>query len=164
MDPISQGSVGALFSQTISRKEKLLPAAFVGLVAGLSPDLDILIRSSSDPILSLEYHRQFTHALIFIPIGAFIVTFFIQFFVQKYLIWKETYAIALIAYATHGLLDSCTTYGTQLFWPFSNHRVSFSNISIIDPLLTLPIILCILISILKKSKLATYTALLWLIF
>lgn len=37
---------------------------------------------------------------------------------------------------THPLLDCFTTYGTQLFEPFSNYRVSFDNISVADPLFT----------------------------
>jgi len=35
----------------------------LGFLSGMAPDLDILIRSSTDPLLSLEYHRQFTHFL-----------------------------------------------------------------------------------------------------
>ena len=55
-------------------------------------------------------------------------------------------------YATHGLLDACTSYGTQLFWPFSDERIAWNNISIIDPLLTLPIIIFIIFTILKRKK------------
>ncbi|MBK8956271.1 MAG: metal-dependent hydrolase [Saprospiraceae bacterium] len=45
---------------------------------------------------------------------------------------------------THPLLDSLTTYGTQLFWPFSDYRVSISSISIVDPLYTIPFALSLL--------------------
>lgn len=47
---------------------------------------------------------------------------------------------------THPLLDSCTTYGTQLFQPFSDFRVSFNNISVADPLYTLPFLCCLLVA------------------
>ena len=43
-----------------------------------------------------------------------------------------------MGYATHGLLDSCTSYGTQLFWPFSDVRVAWDTMSIVDPLFTVP--------------------------
>ncbi len=36
------------------------------------PDMDVLIRSASDPLLAIEYHRHFTHALAFIPVGGLI--------------------------------------------------------------------------------------------
>ena len=59
VDPVSQGAFGAIFAQTISNKKKIFVGAILGCVAGLAPDLDIFIRSSLDPLLKLEYHRQF---------------------------------------------------------------------------------------------------------
>jgi inner membrane protein len=43
-----------------------------------------------------------------------------------------------LAFVTHILLDCFTTYGTQLWLPFSNTRVAWNTISVIDPLYTLP--------------------------
>ena len=40
-----------------------------------------------------------------------------------------TYLFCLLGYATHGMLDACTSYGTQLLWPFTNHRYAFNTIS-----------------------------------
>ena len=120
MDPVSQGALGAIFAQTVSNKKKLLVGSIIGCLAGLAPDLDIFIRSSSDPLLKLEFHRQFTHALVFIPIGALLVTAFARMLFKKFLNWKETYFCCFVGYATHGLLDACTSYGTQLFWPNYN--------------------------------------------
>ena len=111
MDPVSQGAFGAIFAQTISNKKKILIGSILGCIAGLAPDLDIFIRSSSDPLLKLEYHRQFTHSLVFIPIGALVVAIFTFLFSRKYLSWMETYFYCFLGYATHGLLDACTSYG-----------------------------------------------------
>jgi len=44
---------------------------------------------------------------------------------------------------THPLLDCLTVYGTQLFAPFSNHRVALNNISVADPAYTLPFLICL---------------------
>ena len=88
MDPVSQGAFGAIFAQTISNKKKLIAGSILGCLAGLAPDIDVLIRSSTDPLLKLEFHRQFTHSLVFIPIGALIVALFIRIFFKKYLSWK----------------------------------------------------------------------------
>ncbi|MEE9374137.1 MAG: metal-dependent hydrolase [Saprospiraceae bacterium] len=46
---------------------------------------------------------------------------------------------------THPLLDCFTTYGTQLFQPFSDYRVSFNTISVADPIYTVPFLLCVII-------------------
>ncbi|MBT8133185.1 MAG: metal-dependent hydrolase, partial [Gammaproteobacteria bacterium] len=61
MDPISQASFGASVSQSFARDgSKQAVALLIGAIAGMAPDLDILIQSSKDPILFLEYHRQFS--------------------------------------------------------------------------------------------------------
>ena len=155
MDPVTQGAFGAIFAQTISNKKKILVGSIVGCFAGLAPDLDIFIRSASDPLLKLEYHRQFTHSLIFIPIGALIVTFFSRLLFKKYLSWGETYFFSFIGFATHGLLDACTSYGTQLLWPFTDERISWNYISVVDLFLTIPVILAIIFAIIMKNKYIT---------
>lgn len=54
---------------------------------------------------------------------------------------------------THPILDCFTTYGTQLFQPFSNYRVGFNNISVADPLYTIPLIIAlVLLSRLPKAN------------
>ena len=73
MDPLTQGLIGAALPQSLCNKKYLLVAGSLGMLAGMSPDLDVLIRSSSDPLLFLEYHRQFTHSLLFIPFGSYFV-------------------------------------------------------------------------------------------
>ena len=50
MDPISQGTVGAAFAQSTASKNNIIRIGFIGFLAGLAPDLDVLIRSSDDPI------------------------------------------------------------------------------------------------------------------
>lgn len=47
---------------------------------------------------------------------------------------------------THPLLDSCTTYGTQLLEPFSSWRVSWNFISVADPLYTLPFLVFLVLA------------------
>lgn len=146
MDPISQGIVGATavqqFPKWAGNKRQLALLTVLGFLSGMAPDLDILIRSSEDPMLFLEYHRQFTHSLIFIPIGGFICACLAYVAVSKRsdLRFTAVYAACTLGYATHGLLDACTSYGTLLLWPFSNARIAWHNLPIIEPLLTLPLI------------------------
>jgi inner membrane protein len=46
-------------------------------------------------------------------------------------------------YLTHVLLDCFTTYGTQLFAPFTDYRVAWGTISVVDPIYTLPFLICL---------------------
>ena len=137
---------------------------FIGFLAGLAPDLDVLIRSEDDPILFLEYHRQFSHSLFFIPIGSFFVALFIFPFVRGLMSLRMVYIASFLGYATHGLLDACTSYGTQLFWPFSDQRVTWNNISIVDPIFTIPIVILLAIAITKRKRIFSFIAIGWIIF
>ena len=162
MDPISQGVLGVAAAQAVSRQPQARRAAFIGLVAGLAPDADVFISSATDPLLSLQFHRQFTHALVFIPFGALLAALVLHPLVgRNALRFRTTYLFCLAGYATHGLLDACTSYGTQLLWPFSDLRVAWNTISIIDPLFTVPILLLVTLGIWRRSPLLARCALLW---
>ncbi len=164
MDPISQGTVGAVFAQSTANKNNILKIGVIGFLAGLAPDLDILIQSSTDPILFLEYHRQFTHSLLFIPFGSLFVAFMLFPLFKKSMSIKTVYFASFLGYATHGLLDACTSYGTQLFWPFSSERVTWNNISIVDPLFTIPVLILMVIAIKTKKKKFSFFSIGWIIF
>ena len=164
MDPVSQGAVGAVFAQSAAKKENIILIGFIGFLAGLAPDLDVLIRSEDDPILFLEYHRQFSHSLFFIPIGSFFVALFIFLFVRSLISLRMVYIASFLGYATHGLLDACTSYGTQLFWPFSDQRVTWNNISIVDPIFTVPIVILLAIAITKRKRIFSFIAIGWITF
>ena len=164
MDPISQSVVGAAFAQSKANKKNIIKIGIIGFLAGLAPDLDVLIRSPTDPILSLEYHRQFTHSLFFIPFGALIVALMIFPMVKKSLNLKTVYVSSFLGYATHGLLDACTSYGTLLFWPFSNERVTWNNISVVDPLFTIPILVLVITATIKRKRLFSFFAIGWVTF
>jgi len=164
MDPVTQGVVGLTASQLVSRRRERMMAAALGVLSGMAPDLDVLIKSSEDPLLFLEYHRHFTHALIFIPFGALLCAVLARFIFNKWfagnqLSFSRTYLFCLAGYATHALLDACTTYGTQLFWPFSDVRVAWNNVSVVDPLFTVPLIILMLLTLrMNSARIAWFAA------
>ncbi len=136
MDPVSQGALGALAAASSADPKRLRLAVGVGWAGGMLADADIFIRSSADPLLNIEYHRHFTHSLVFIPVGGLICAAVLWLVLKRWAGFKELLLYATLGYATAGLLDACTSYGTQLYWPFSNERVAWSIISIIDPVFT----------------------------
>ncbi len=163
MDPLSQGVIAAVAAQQPAKRQHFLIATILGFLSGMSADLDIFIRSSEDPMLYLEFHRQFTHSLIFIPVGGLICAlFFYYLFLRKRdITFKQAYIYTTFGYATHGFLDSCTTYGTQLLWPFTSDRIAWNTISIIDPLFTLPLLILAILAVIKNNKSFSYAALSW---
>ncbi|MBK7385126.1 MAG: metal-dependent hydrolase [Flavobacteriales bacterium] len=50
---------------------------------------------------------------------------------------------------THPLLDCHTTWGTQLFWPFSL-KVAYNNVFVVDPGYTVPLLVCVAIALFLK--------------
>ena len=143
MDPISQGIVGSSFSQSCVRNKKLLALiSIIGFLSGIAPDVDIFIRSEEDPLLFLEFHRQFTHSLIFIPIGGIIcASFFYCFYrIRAHISFKEAWFFSTIGYGTHGLLDACT---------------------IIDPFFTVPLIILVILGLYLKKIYFSRLAVIW---
>jgi inner membrane protein len=163
VDPLSQGVLGACLPQSGAKKTEQGIAGLFGFLAGMSADLDVLIRSSTDPLLFLEYHRQFTHSLIFIPIGGLLCAAVLYFLIgrRRQLSFASCFKYCTLGYATHALLDACTTYGTMLLWPFSDMRIAWNNVSIIDPLFTIPILLLVLLAAYRQRALFARMALVW---
>ena len=165
MDPLTQGVVGSLAARTFvgKRSKKPLAIAFLGGLSALTPDLDVLIKSSTDHLLFLQYHRQFTHSLFFIPFGALFFSVIVWPLVRlkRACDFKTCLSACLVGFATHGLIDACTTYGTVLFWPFADTRIAWSIISIIDPIFTLGVILGLILSIFRSSLLIAFLTLLF---
>ncbi len=139
MDAITQGLLGAAAAQALLHRRVGPRAWLYGAVGGMAPDLDILIRSSSDPLVALTYHRHFTHSLAFIPIGGPLSALPWLVRAKHRPNAKAIVTATTVGYATHALLDAFTTYGTQLLWPLANTRIAWSWISIVDILFTIPL-------------------------
>ena len=167
MDPLTQGVLGAALPQaTAARARFAASAGLLGFLAGMAADLDVLIRSSSDPLLFLEYHRQFTHSLIFVPFGGLFCALILHGLLgrRRGLSFRQSWLFCTLGYATHALLDACTTYGTMLFWPFSDVRVAWNTISIIDPLFTLPLLFAVVLAGRRSRPVYARLGLLWACF
>lgn len=162
MDPISQGALGAALPQAIAKDERRLVAvAVAGFAAGVLPDADVFIRSSRDPLLFLEYHRQFTHSLLFIPVGGLIAALALYPLLRRHLGFATLYLVTTLGYGTHGLLDACTSYGTQLLWPFSDQRVAWNNVSVVDPLFTVPLLALVVVAAWRRRRRWAQVGLAW---
>ncbi|MDX1625151.1 MAG: metal-dependent hydrolase [Wenzhouxiangellaceae bacterium] len=155
MDPVTQGLFGALWAQAASRRSSVRAAALVGAAAGMAPDLDVLIRSPADDLVALEFHRHFTHAIVFVPIGALVVAL-IAWPLLKRLhdppSFARAWTWALLGMASHGLLDAATSYGTRLLWPMSDARLAANIISVVDPFFTVPLALLLGLALWRRRR------------
>lgn len=160
MDPVTQGALGAAAAQLLLQKQLGRRAWLYGALGGMAADLDIFIRSGDDPLVAWTYHRHFTHSLAFVPIGG--VLSGLPFAIRKP---KAKRALILAAttagYATHALLDAFTSYGTQLWLPFSTARVAWNWIGIIDPFFTLPLCLSVAVAAWKDRLRPLWICVVW---
>jgi inner membrane protein len=147
VDPVTHALAGAAAARFVAGRPLGTAALLPGAIGALLPDADAFIRSSADPLLYAEFHRHFTHALAFIPVGGAIAALPWLLHGHHRRRWRGYLLATTAGYATHGLLDAATTYGTRLLWPFSDTRVAWNWISIVDPLFTLLLIAGVALSI-----------------
>ena len=159
MDPLTHGLLGAAAAQGLCGRALPRTAWSIGMLAGAIADLDVFIRPADDPLGGFSYHRHFTHSLAFIPVGALAAALPL-FWSPKFAAKRRAVLLAAaVAYATHGLLDACTSFGTLLYWPFSNARVSWDLIAIIDPVFTLILLTGLIWSVLARRRSVALAAL-----
>lgn len=151
MDLLTQGLLGAAVAQSGSKQSETKIATLIGFLAGLLADADVLIYSAKDALYTIEYHRHFTHALIFIPVGALIASLLLWPLMKKHLVFGRLFFYCLLGYLLSGVLDALTSFGTYLYWPFSNERVAWNIISIIDPVFSFILLASILIGLKVKK-------------
>ncbi len=147
MDLLTQGLLGAVSAQAGARRDEVRVAGAVGFGAALLADADALIRSSSDPLLYLEYHRHFTHSLFFVPAGALVAAVLLWPFLHRRLAFGRLYLFALLGYALAGFLDVCTSYGTHWLWPLVDGRLALNIISIVDPVFTVILVAALVLAL-----------------
>lgn len=147
MDSVTQIVLGASIQGAMLGHWQGRKALIYGAALATVPDLDVLI-DYGDAVADMTYHRGFSHSLFVLAALAALLTWLIR---KR---WPDTgystnrlFATLALVLCTHPLLDSFTTYGTQLLWPLPMPPVAISSIFIIDPLYTLPLLLAMLVGL-----------------
>jgi inner membrane protein len=150
VDSLTQIVLGAAVGEATLGKKVGNRAMMWGAIAGTIPDLDVLLRLMVDQVTATEWHRGFSHSIVFCLLLAPILGWFVNWIHKKRNVgvkgWTWLFFMALV---THPLLDAHTTWGTQFFWPF-DLRLAYKNIFVVDPLYTVPFIICVLIAMFYK--------------
>ena len=140
MDSLTQIALGAAVGEAVLGHRVGRKAALWGAVCGTLPDLDVFI-PFGNPVADFTFHRSFSHSVIMLALLTPLVVWLIRkLHTADADHRKGWYALVYPAFLTHVLLDSCTIYGTQIFWPLSEYPMTWGSIFIIDPLYTLPLI------------------------
>lgn len=122
-----------------------------GAIAGTIPDLDTFASAFTDTVTAIEIHRGFTHSIVFSILFAPVFGWLISKIEKRSIAgWKDWSWLMFWGLFTHPILDSFTTWGTQLFWPL-NTRLAFKSIFVIDPLYTLPFLVFLILALRSKK-------------
>ena len=152
MDSITQIVLGAACGEAVLGKKIGNRALLFGAIGGTIPDLDVFIGKLlfNNEIDVMAFHRGFMHSFLFAilaAVGFGMLVFWIYNRGKRFgmTTQKEWMWLFFASIFTHPILDSFTAYGTQLFAPFSNYRVAFNNISVADPMYTLPFLIALIV-------------------
>ena len=159
MDSLTQIVLGAACGEVALGKKIGNKAQLFGAIGGTIPDLDVIVGNLffGNEIDQLAFHRGFMHSFVF----AFIAPLVLGFVVYELYNWgkrkdtttlKDWIWLFFLSIFTHPILDSFTAYGTQLFLPFSDYRVAFNNISVVDVFYTAPFLFCLLVVLFFKRN------------
>ena len=140
MDSVTQVLLGASVGVAVmGRRTALWKSALWGGVAGLLPDLDVLL-DHGDPILNMIRHRAETHALLLLTLFAFPMAWVVSRLHRQPQLYARWWWAIMLALVTHPLLDLMTIYGTQVFQPFTDEAYGLGSIFIVDPVYSLPLL------------------------
>lgn len=152
MDSLTQIVLGAACGEIALGKKIGNKALLFGAIGGTIPDLDVFVGTwlFQNEIDSMAFHRGFMHSILFAIMASVVLGYLIHWVYntgkrRDSITRKDWIGLFFLSIFTHPLLDSFTPYGTQLFLPFSHYRVAVNNISVVDPMYTLPFLLCLII-------------------
>ena len=136
MDSVTQAALGAVVAHAAVPRRGGFPL-LAGAVAGTLPDLDMLAGLFASALSALIDHRSATHSLLLTPVAALLGAHWLR---RWRLDRREWFRLLFWVWLSHILIDLCTTFGTQIFWPLSRHPYALSIVFIVDPLYTAPLL------------------------
>ncbi|MFT6934204.1 MAG: inner membrane protein [Maribacter sp.] len=150
MDSLTQIVLGAAVGEAVLGKKVGNKAMLYGAIAGTIPDLDVITRYFVDTVTATEWHRGFSHSILFSVLFAPFFGYLVWKLHRKAeATWRDWSLLFFLGLFTHPILDAFTTWGTQLFWPFTT-RLAFQSIFVIDPLYTFPFLFLLILAAFQK--------------
>ncbi|WP_187260665.1 metal-dependent hydrolase [Pontibacter beigongshangensis] len=147
MDSLTQIVLGASVAEAVCGRKLGNKAMLWGAVAGTIPDLDVLANPWLDMVDQLSFHRSFSHSFLFALVVSPVLGWLLhRLYRHQQATFRDWTLLFFLGFTTHAILDSFTTWGTQLFWPFSTYGVAFYNIFVVDPFYTVPFLVLVVVA------------------
>ena len=152
MDTVTHSLLGALVARasapagTASHHLGLRERSVAGALAAAFPDIDYLTFWIEPLTFLAEWHRGPTHSIVLLPVWALSLGLLFAVLGRRRAHWRELVAVCALALASHIASDVITAYGTQIFSPISDFRISLGTTFVIDPYFSAIIVLGLLAS------------------
>jgi len=144
MDTVTHGLAGWLISRAIPTDSGGREATAAAIAGSLLPDADN-VTSLLGSEMYLRLHRGVSHGFPGIAVTSLLVALLIYRF-GKWKDLKKLYLLVFLGQLSHIALDLLNSYGTQIFQPFSDIRVSFDILFVVDLVFTGIIVAGLLLS------------------
>lgn len=167
MDLLTQIVLGAACGEAVLGRKIGNKALLFGAIGGIIPDLDVALGNIlyGNAIDSMLFHRGFMHSVLFSVLGGLVLGWLVHKLYDSgrrmgSTTREEWMFLVFVTLFTHIILDCFTPYGTQLFAPFSDYRVAFNNIAVVDLFYTIPFLISVIVLMWFKRR--SRTRRLWL--
>jgi inner membrane protein len=130
MDNLTHTATG-LFLSRVGLKRWTPLAAPIVMLAANAPDVDI-VSAAGGSLNYLHFHRHLTHSLLAMPLMALLPVLLVRLIARKPVNWLGAWAAAMIAVASHLLLDLTNSYGIRLLLPFSARWMRLDITNVVD--------------------------------
>ena len=135
MDSLTQASLGGAIGKAFFDDSK--KGVITGAIIATLPDLDVIFYLFYDKFEMLSIHRGLSHSILFSVLFSVVLAFILKHTkLFSEISSGKLFSFVWLVYFTHILLDTFTTYGTQLLLPFSDERFGLDSINVVDPIYT----------------------------
>lgn len=137
MDTLTHGLSAALLARATSGRPGpgALPTRTrmgVAFLAALFPDSDIIVALFNRQEYLLV-HRGITHSLVMLPVWSLLLSLLLAQLYRRRYSWRALWPVVALGMGTHIVEDLFTAFGTMIFAPLSDVRVSIPTTFIVDP-------------------------------
>lgn len=133
MDTITHGITGALIAKAFFSEREGRDATLAVTAGAVFPDCDILVSSFYPQRIDfLRIHRGATHSMAMLPVFALLLGVLMCLWTRERRKWALFSALCAVGLGSHIFLDVITSYGTMVWSPIRDTRVSWDLIFIVD--------------------------------
>ncbi|WP_242499308.1 metal-dependent hydrolase [Flavobacterium sp. 140616W15] len=151
MDSFTQIVLGIATAELCAGDKLQRRTILYGAILGTIPDLDVVIGQFLNPVDGVAIHRGLSHSLLFFGLLSPILGWLIAKIERGKINFRTASLMVFWCLFTHVLLDMFTSWGTQIFWPLPD-RIALKTIFVIDPLYTLPLLICLILAWRKPTS------------